>query len=124
MTVFERIELATPEDITAGLRLLGIGWEVRPNVSASQSGDLYAWTYGQPMDDRAADVMRRGVLYIGVDRGMNNRTTVERNLRDGWHGHGLAIKRANAGVVVGTMTDLGGDAVEARLGADAKPAFA
>ncbi len=124
MTVLEHIELATPDDIAAGLRLLGIGWEVRPESTASRNGDLYVWTYGQPKEDRGTDVMRRGVLYIGVDGGTNERTTIERNLRDGWHGHGLAIKRANAGVVVGTVTDLGPEAVEPALGADAQPPFA
>lgn len=124
VTAVEQIELATPTDLAAGLRLLGIGWNVRPADTASRTGDLYTWVYGQPNRVAPTDAMQRGVLYVGVDQGVKGRTAREESWRGGWHGHGLAIERAHATVVTGAVEDLGSGAAEHQLGKGAQPAYA
>ena len=92
------LQLVTPLTIQAGLRLIGVKWDVTTDVTSGRG--LYCWVHGAT----PGDALTSGVLYIGIAEGMGGlqkRTVYEESGRGGEHAHGLALERTQARVVMG-----------------------
>lgn len=123
MTVIESIALATPAELQAGLRLLGLEWTLRDGEH-SRKGDMYVWVCGDDRDGESASGVDRGVLYVGVDQsGRGGRTQYEESGRGGWHGLGLAIERTRASVLTGSVSTAEPLTAHPRLGEGAKGSY-
>ncbi|WP_277958854.1 hypothetical protein [Frigoribacterium faeni] len=95
------LRLITPLTLQAGLRLIGVAWNVSDKEVAGSAG-LYCWVHGA----RDGDPLRSGVLYIGIadgKGGLKARTTDEESWRGGDHAHGIALERTHAAVVAGSV---------------------
>lgn len=95
------LRLMTPLTLQAGLRLIGVAWNVSVKEVAGSAG-LYCWVHGA----REGDPLRSGVLYIGIaegEGGLKARTTNEESWRGGDHAHGIALERTHATVVTGSV---------------------
>jgi hypothetical protein len=95
------LRLITPLTLQAGLRLIGVVWNVSDKEVADGAG-LYCWVHGA----REGDPLRSGVLYIGIAEGkggLKTRTTDEESWRGGDHAHGIALERTHAKVVTGSV---------------------
>jgi hypothetical protein len=112
----DRRHLVTPRGVSAGLAVLGIGWQPVPfeqSLLTTEEG-LYAWVDG--IGARGAtgamvladDLLGRPVLYKGIGQGqLGVRERLEREHY--WigpaseHGHGIAMRARLASVVVGMV---------------------
>ncbi|MGX1668615.1 hypothetical protein [Streptomyces sp. NPDC055400] len=104
------LNLTTPRAVTLAFAELGLGWQPVPLDAANIDGQagLYAWVDGI-VDEPAANLVDRGVLYWGIGTGTGG--VVERVRREiGYvgpgasHAHGIAVRRRAAVPVAAPVT--------------------
>lgn len=109
MTAKTELNLATPDDISEGLRRIGVSWNPSPHSGKSHDS-LYSWVAGESQ----AGAVQRGVIYIGIDGSTTGgRVADEHGWRsEGIHAHGLALARTHAIAVLSPVVLQDADRVD------------
>lgn len=103
------LNLTTPDDISEGLRRIGVSWNPSPHSGESHDS-LYSWVVGESQ----TGAVQRGVIYIGIDNSTTGgRVSDEHSWRgEGIHAHGLALARTKAIAVLSPVVLQDADRVD------------